>query len=51
MYSSAADFYSDYRVNCADSSLERLEVVIVVWEDAEMARGDAETDSSVHVLL
>lgn len=53
----AANLDSDYRIECANGSLKRFEVAVLVWEHAKLSLpsaivvGDANTDSSVHILL
>ena len=47
----AADLDGDDGVEGADGGLEGLEVAVLVREDTEVARVDAQTDSGVDVLL
>ena len=47
----AAHLDGDDGVEGADGGLEGLEVAVLVREDTEVARVDAQTYSGVHVLL
>lgn len=47
----AAHLDGDDGVEGADGGLEGLEVAVLVGEDAEVARVDAQTHPGVHVLL
>ena len=51
MDSRAANLDGDDGVEGADGGLEGLEVAVLVREDTEVARVDAQTDSGVDVLL
>jgi len=49
--SSAPDFHGGDRVQHPDSSLERLEVRVLVREHAKSALVDAKADTGMNVLL
>lgn len=51
MDSCATDLHSDDRIECSDSRLESLEVLVLVGEHPEAAVVDAEADPGMYVLF